>query len=187
MSGRGRRRLIGLTLAALAVAGLGVTLAAGVRSAAGQTGTAGAGPQTQARHDPAPPLRGTTLTGASFDLGTLRGKVVLVNVWASWCDPCRQELPALAAAQRRWSAQGFTVAGVDMSDNDESALRMLRELKATDLTSVTDTRGTDAVAWGVRGVPESFLVDRGGVVRWWAQGAVDAGWLEQRVPALLSS
>ncbi|MEU4244687.1 TlpA disulfide reductase family protein [Actinoplanes sp. NPDC026619] len=180
------RRLIGVAVAVLAVVGLGVMLAAGVRTSPDSAAAADQ-TQTQPRDDPAPPLRGTTLDGTGFDLTALHGQVVLVNVWASWCDPCRQELPALAAAQRRWSADGFRVVGIDMRDNLESAHRLLTEVGASDLTSVADPQGTLAVAWGARGVPESFLVDRAGRVRWWTQGAVDAAWLEQRVPALLAS
>jgi cytochrome c biogenesis protein CcmG/thiol:disulfide interchange protein DsbE len=177
------RRLIGVVVAVAALTILGITLGAGqAHQPADPPGT-----QTQARDEPAPGLSGRTLSGGHFDLAALRGKVVLVNVWASWCDPCRQELPALAAAQTRWSAGGFRVAGIDMRDNDESAHRLLAEVGATGLTSVTDPQGTLAVAWGVRGVPESFLVDRTGRVRWWTAGAVDAAWLEQRVPALLAS
>jgi cytochrome c biogenesis protein CcmG/thiol:disulfide interchange protein DsbE len=181
------KRLIGVVAAVLAVAGLGVTLAAGVRSAAGQATTASDAVQSRPRDEPAPGLRGKTLDGTQFDLAALRGKVVLVNVWASWCDPCRQELPALAAAQSRWSVDGFRVVGIDMRDNAESAHRLLADVGATTLTSVADPPGTLAVAWGVRGVPESFLVDRTGRVRWWVQGALDTTWLGQRVPALLAS
>jgi cytochrome c biogenesis protein CcmG/thiol:disulfide interchange protein DsbE len=185
MTATRRRGLLAL-LAGLVVAGLGITLAAGMRSASGGTGTA-AGPVTQARSQPAPPLSGRTLTGSAFDLNRLRGKVVLVNVWASWCDPCRQELPALAAAQRRWSADGLAVVGIDFRDNAEAADGLLAQLGVRDLPSVADPQGAAAVAWGARGVPETFLVDRTGTVRLWAQGAVDTGWLEQRVPPLLRS
>jgi cytochrome c biogenesis protein CcmG/thiol:disulfide interchange protein DsbE len=180
----GRRRGIWALLAGLVVVGLGITLAAGIRSASGDADS-GRGPATQVRSEPAPPLTGTTLTGAPFDLAALRGKVVLVNVWASWCDPCRTELPALAAAQRRWSADGFVVAGIDFRDNAESADGLLADLGVHGLQSVADPQGAAAVAWGVRGVPETFLVDRSGRVRLWAQGAVDAAWLERRVPPLL--
>jgi cytochrome c biogenesis protein CcmG, thiol:disulfide interchange protein DsbE len=180
----GRRGLWGV-LAGLVVIGLGITLTPGMHAASG--GTGGAGPATQARSEPAPPLSGRTLTGTTFDLAAQRGKVVLVNVWASWCDPCRAELPALAAAQRRWSADGLVVAGIDFRDNAESATGLLAELGVTDLQSVADPQGVAAVAWGARGVPETFLVDRSGTVRAWAQGAVDTAWLEQRVPPLLSS
>jgi len=181
------KRLVSVMTAVVAVAGLGVTLAAGMRSTAGRATGRDAAVQTQARDEPAPPLRGRTLDGDQFDLTTLRGEVVLVNVWASWCDPCRRELPMLADAQSRWSASGFRVVGIDMRDNAESARRLLADVGATGLTSVADQPGSLAVAWGVRGVPESFLVDRGGRVRWWTQGAVDAAWLEQRVPSLVAS
>lgn len=176
------RRLVLLGLVLVAVTGLAVVLSSGIRSAAG---TADLGTQVQRRDQPAPALRGTSLDGAPFDLADLRGKVVLVNVWASWCDPCRRELPVFVDAQDRWSGQGFAVAGIDIRDNPESARRMLAELGARELTSVADPLGVTAVAWGARGVPETFLVDRAGRVRWWVQGAVDQAWLQQHIPDLL--
>ncbi|MEU4214190.1 TlpA disulfide reductase family protein [Actinoplanes sp. NPDC026623] len=182
-----RGRILTALLAAAAVVALGVTLASGVGQASGDPAPTAAGPLTQARTGAAPALTGTTLTGAPFDPAALRGKVVLVNVWASWCDPCRQELPVLAAAQRRWSDRGLKVVGIDIRDNAESARAVLADLGVRDLPSIADPQGTTAVAWGARGVPESFVVDRSGQVRWWAHGAVDAAWLEQRVGPLLSS
>ncbi|MEV4703134.1 redoxin domain-containing protein [Actinoplanes sp. NPDC049316] len=182
-----RRRVVGALLATAAVVSLGITLASGMGRASDAPEPSATGPVTQARSGTAPGLSGRTLTGAAFDLTTLRGKVVLVNVWASWCDPCRAELPVLAGAQRRWSAEGLEVVGIDIRDNAESALGLLSELGIPDLRSVADPRGTVAVAWGARGVPETFVVDRTGHVRWWAQGAVDAAWLEERIPPLLAS
>jgi cytochrome c biogenesis protein CcmG, thiol:disulfide interchange protein DsbE len=182
---RRRRGLWGL-LAGLVVLGLGVTLAAGMRTASGQQSAAD-GPVTRERSDAAPPLRGRTLTGTPFDLAALHGKVVLVTVWASWCDPCRAELPALAAARQRWSADGLEVVGIDFRDNTESATGLLAGLGVVGLPSVADPQGTAAVAWGARGVPETFVVDRSGRVRLWAQGAVDTAWLERCVPPVLRS
>jgi cytochrome c biogenesis protein CcmG/thiol:disulfide interchange protein DsbE len=178
------RRLVLTVFAVVAVTVLGVVLAAGLRTREAPA-AASAGPLSQVRDQPAPPLHGMTLDGSTFDLATLRGSVVLVNVWASWCSPCRQELPALAEAQHRW--RGFSVIGIDMRDNAESARGLLTELGVTQLRSLSDPAGTTAVTWGARGVPESFLVDREGRVRWWAQGAVDAAWLEQRVPPLVDA
>ncbi|GAA1801073.1 hypothetical protein GCM10009682_23410 [Luedemannella flava] len=181
-----RRRLAALIAATAVVAALAVLLGYGIRT--GQPDAArAAGPVTELRSAPAPPLTGTTLDGRSFDLTRLRGQVVLVNVWASWCDPCRQELPALAAAQRRWSGRGFAVVALGVRDTTESARRLLTDLGVTGLTTVTDPHGTTAVAWGTRGVPETFLVDRQGVVRVWARGAVDTAWLQRRVTPLLAS
>ncbi|WP_213452094.1 TlpA family protein disulfide reductase [Rhizomonospora bruguierae] len=184
-----RRRLLWSVAAVLVLAGLGAMLAAGVRSTAGQDPTApeaAAGPATVVRDDPAPPLAGRTLAGDGFDAATLRGRVVLVNVWASWCGPCRQELPALALAERRWGGQGLSVVGIDMRDNPESARGLLAEVGARGLPTIVDPQGTLAVAWGARGVPETFVVDRSGRVRLWVRGAVDAAWLQRWIPPLLA-
>ena len=170
-------------LALLAVVVLGLALAAGTAG----TGTDNAGqPATRAPGTAAPPLAGQTLTGERFDLATLRGQVVLVNVFASWCAPCRAELPLLIAAQRRWSAQGLRVVGVDVRDSTESVHALLDETQAQDLTVLPDPAGTTAVEWGARGVPETFLVDRNGRVVQWAQGPLTAQWVDQRLAPLLA-
>ncbi len=181
-------RVLLIIFVALAVAAFGFTLATGLRSdpsQASQAGTA-AGPATRTRDDPAPALVGRTMSGEPFDLATLRGQVVLVNVWASWCDPCRQELPVLAAAGRRWSDQGLRLVGLDLRDTPAAARELLDQVDTAPMTIVPDPTGTAAVGWGVLGVPETFLVDRSGRVRVWAQGVVTADWLEQRVPPLLA-
>lgn len=181
------RRLWAL-VAVLAVALLGVTLAVGLRPDHGQpVANAATGPATRTRDDPAPALVGRTLDGQGFDLAALRGHVVLLNVWASWCDPCRQELPLLATAERRWSGAGLDLVGLDVRDDTNQARALLAQVGTVPMTVVNDPGGQAAVTWGVTGVPETFLIDRGGRVRVWAQGAVSADWLEQRVPALLGS
>ncbi|MDG6110499.1 TlpA family protein disulfide reductase [Dactylosporangium aurantiacum] len=176
------RRLAGVGVTAGLLAA-GLVLAAGLRAPG--DAASNAEPATVTLSRPAPPLRGSTLDGGRFDLAEQRGRVVLVNVWASWCAPCRDELPAVATAQRRWSEQGLTVVGVDMRDGAEPARRLLDELGLGTLVTVTDPKGTTAVAWGVRGVPETFVVDRSGTVRVWAQGAVDMAWLEAQIPKAL--
>jgi cytochrome c biogenesis protein CcmG, thiol:disulfide interchange protein DsbE len=143
---------------------------------------------TVERGQPAPPLSGKTLQGASFDLAALRGRVVLVNVWATWCEPCRTELPVVTAAARDWSAYGLMLVGLDVRDDPGQALALLAQLDPrSTMTVVPDPSGTAAVDWGVRGVPETFVIDRSGLVRVWAQGAVTPAWLEQWVRPLLTS
>lgn len=181
------RRWIWLAAALAAVVVVGGLLATGLRGTGSAADPTTAGPATRIRNAPAPPLTGSTLTGQPFDLAALRGRVVLVNVWASWCDPCRQELPVLVAAGRRWSGSGLRVVGVDVRDNDVQARQLLSQVGGADVPSVVDRTGTAAIGWGVVGVPETFLVDRDGRVRVWAQGPVTAEWLEQRVPPLLRS
>jgi cytochrome c biogenesis protein CcmG/thiol:disulfide interchange protein DsbE len=109
-----------------------------------------------------------------------RGRWVLVNLWASWCDPCRAEAPELERFWQRFREQGVTVLGIDVQDNSEDALAFVREhrLSYPQLRSVGDERGD---AFGSTGVPENFLVDpRGRLALIW-RGPVDGRFLEERV------
>jgi cytochrome c biogenesis protein CcmG/thiol:disulfide interchange protein DsbE len=179
------RRFLWPVLALLAVGSLGLTLLVGLRSAPGRSDAPGA-PLTVISDRPAPPLTGRTLAGVDFDLAGLRGQIVLVNVLASWCEPCRTELPLLVGAERRWSGRGLRIVGLDVRDGPDAARAMLAEAGAATLPVVPDPRGETAVSWGVHGVPESFVVDREGRVRQWVQGAITAAWLERSLPPLLA-
>jgi cytochrome c biogenesis protein CcmG/thiol:disulfide interchange protein DsbE len=134
----------------------------------------------------APELSGPTLDGGHFDLADARGQVLLINVFASWCGPCRDELPLLVDANRHWSPQGLRLVGLNIRDGTAAVRALLRETGAGDLTVLPDPEGTRAVAWGVRGVPETFVVDRDGRIVGRQQGAVTRHWLEQRVVPLLT-
>ncbi|MFJ8579870.1 TlpA family protein disulfide reductase [Micromonospora sp. NPDC093277] len=167
---------------------LAVTVAVGTLAALGLRA-----PDTPAGTDsgastpaPAPALSGATLDGGRFDLATARGQVVLVNVFASWCGPCRDELPLLVDAERRWSPHGLRLVGLNVRDGDAAVRSLLEETGATGLTVLPDPDGTRSVDWGVRGVPETFLVDRDGRIVERQRGVVTQAWLEQRVAPLLS-
>lgn len=181
---RPRARLIvsALGVALLTVVGLGVG-----RTLTGADASAGAaGGPVLGLDEPAPALTGPTLGGSAFDLAQLRGHPVLVNIWAAWCDPCREELPLLVAAGARWRAGGLRLVGLDVRDGAEQARTLLAQTGAAGLTSVRDPSGRIAVGWGVRGVPETFLVDASGRVRDAIRGPLTTRWLEARVPALLA-
>ncbi|MFG2052550.1 TlpA family protein disulfide reductase [Micromonospora sp. NPDC048930] len=135
---------------------------------------------------PAPALSGTTLDGGQFALSDARGQVVLVNVFASWCGPCREELPLLVDAERSWSPRGLRLVGLNIRDGTEAVRALLDETGATGLTVVPDPDGTRAVQWGVRGVPETFVVGRDGRLVDRRQGVVTRQWLEQRIAPLLA-
>jgi cytochrome c biogenesis protein CcmG, thiol:disulfide interchange protein DsbE len=109
-----------------------------------------------------------------------RGEWVLVNLWASWCAPCRAEAPELERFARRYRDQGVRVLGINVQDNSEDALAFLREFEVAypQLRSVGDER---SAAFGSTGVPENFLVDpRGRLALIW-RGPVDERFLDENV------
>ncbi|WAL69554.1 redoxin domain-containing protein [Amycolatopsis cynarae] len=162
---------------------LGFVLARGLDSPSPGSGSSGL-PVTSTGDEPAPALTGRTFDGAPFDLAALRGQVVVVNVWASWCGPCRQELPALAEQARRREGSGIRIVGLAMRDDLTAARRLLAETGASGLISVLDPDGTQAVRWGVKGVPETFVVDPAGHIRVHAVGPVTGQWLDDTLGAV---
>jgi thiol-disulfide isomerase/thioredoxin len=113
---------------------------------------------------PAPRARGTTLDGKPFDLATLRGKVVVVNFWASWCAPCRGEAPALEQVYREHKAQGVEFAGVDIKDDPEPAKAFVRKFKVG-YPSIVDQDGQVTLAFRdvpPNAVPSTLILDRQG-------------------------
>lgn len=176
---RPARRPVVAVIAAVALALLGAGLAAGLRNESSESSAPG--PATVVLDQPAPVLVGSALDGSHFDLADYHGSIVVINAWASWCAPCRTELPLLAEAARIWSAEGVVVVGLNVRDTAEAARALLDEAGATNLITVADPTGEVAVSWGVRGVPETFVVDREGRLRLWAQGVIDAAWLRERV------
>jgi cytochrome c biogenesis protein CcmG/thiol:disulfide interchange protein DsbE len=114
-----------------------------------------------------------------------RGRWVLVNLWASWCIPCRQEAPALDRFARRYSKRGVRVLGINVQDNSDDALAFLHEYRVDypQLRSVGDDR---SAAFGSTGVPENFLVDPKGTLALIWRGPVDQSFLEQRVVPIVA-
>lgn len=127
----------------------------------------------------APALSGTTVSGGHYAYHP--GAVTVVNIWASWCSPCRSELPTLVRLARQWAGQSVQVATIDTRDGATLAAQFLRQTGGTGLTAVRDPNGVLAVAWGATGVPETFVVDADGIVRAHWNGAVDATWLSREV------
>ena len=106
-------------------------------------------------------------------VGDLKGKAVVVNFWASWCIPCRDEAPVLQKTYERYRDQGLVVLGVDVNDFRQDARRFMKRYGLT-YPVVYDGKGSTVGNWGVRGFPETFFVDRTGkLVGERIEGAVD--------------
>lgn len=113
-----------------------------------------------------------------------RGEWVLVNLWASWCIPCREEAPVLESFYRRRHADDTTVVGINVQDNHDDAVSFLRDHPTTypQLRSVGDERSS---AFGSTGVPENFLIDPHGKLALIWRGPVDDRFLHDRVEPLI--
>jgi len=122
----------------------------------------------------------------SRSLASYRGKVVVLNFWASWCQPCRTETPLLEQLQRRIATHGGTVLGVNYRDTTGDANAFARRFGVT-YPSLRDVDGELANDYGTRALPETFVIDRQGKVTAVSRGQVNASFLNRSVGPLLQS
>jgi len=143
---------------------------------------------------PAPAVTFKSLEGQGIPLSQYQGKVVLVNFWATWCEPCQVEIPWLIEMQQKYSSKGFTVLGVDV---DDEANNLVSAYTAKERFNVNGQklainypilRGDDAVAdkfGGLLGYPTSFLVSRDGKIVKKTQGLIDYEEITKAIEAQL--
>jgi cytochrome c biogenesis protein CcmG/thiol:disulfide interchange protein DsbE len=160
-------------LAVLAVVGL---LVFGLVS----KGSSGVSIGEAAPQDPLPRLEGD----GTESLADYRGRWVLVNFWASWCIPCREEAPALERFQREHGGPKFTVLGIDSRDLSSDGRGFVREYGLS-YPQLRDGDGDAARDYGTTGVPENFLVDPAGKVRLLVRGPITEEYLREQVAPLL--
>ena len=125
-----------------------------------------------------------TLDGGRLSLAELRGSPVVLNFWASWCIPCREEAPLLTAAARDYEAQGLRVVGIVYQDSSESA-RAFMDRYAQTYPGLLDPDGRIAIDYGVFGIPETFFIDRDGIVRSRQVGPVTEEGLDRQIREIL--
>ena len=134
----------------------------------------------------APDFTRQDLHGHTVRLAGFRGKVVLLNFWATWCAPCQVEMPIFAAWQRQYGPQGLQVIGISMDDDTAAARKLVLRLRLDYPVAMGDAR-LGLRYGGVLGLPLSFLIDRNGVVRARFQGETDAKAIESQVRELLAN
>lgn len=122
--------------------------------------------------------------GGESSLSAYRGRWVLVNFWASWCVPCRQEAPALEKFQHQHGGRGFTVLGIDTRDLSGDGKNFVNKYELS-YPQLRDGNGDTAHDFGTTGVPENFLIDPKGKLRWLLRGPVDGQYLRESVEPFL--
>jgi len=167
---QGRARALALALA----------LAAGCATAGGSEAGGGGGNQIGA---PAPEIRVESLAGKPLALDDYRGKVVLLDVWASWCGPCKQELPVLDDMAKRLRADGIEILAVSIDQERANLVKFLKARPRWALTIAHDPKGTIADRLGPEKMPTSYIIDRAGVIRYVNSGfePSDAALIERRL------
>ncbi|MCF7997285.1 MAG: TlpA family protein disulfide reductase [Chromatiaceae bacterium] len=123
---------------------------------------------------PAPPLRLIDLDEVEQDLANLRGRLVLANFWATWCPPCRREMPSMERLHQALKDQGLTVLAVDVGEDLDTIFAFTGQLEpAPTFPLLADLDGSTAEAWGVLGLPTSFVVDPEGQIVMRAVGGTE--------------
>lgn len=133
----------------------------------------------------APEFTLTSFAGETITLSDLRGQVVIINFWASWCPPCRDEAPYLEATWRKYENQGVAFIGVDYADTESKALAYIDEFDITYFNG-PDVGTRISQAYNMQGVPETFYVAKNGELRGVKVGPLAPPELDQKIDALLA-
>ncbi len=167
-SATGRQLLAGLLLAASLAAGTSSAFAA--ESVLNKKAPEGMRPE---------------LSGGSLDLASFRGKVVLLDFWATWCASCLVEMPSFTQWQRQFGSQGLQIIGISMDDSPSLARRAYTKFKLNYPVAMGDEKLGELYG-GVLGLPLTYLIDRKGIIRARFQGETDPKTIEKQFKALLA-
>ena len=134
---------------------------------------------------PEAPVRALpSLDGGEGSLADYRGKPVLLNFWASWCDPCKDEAPLLERAHRELQREGGAVLGVTVSDQSDDSRAFLKQYGLS-FPSLRDVEGALGRDFGTTGVPETFAIDREGRIAAISRGAVNQAFVDRALAQVL--
>ncbi|WP_397391694.1 TlpA family protein disulfide reductase [Polynucleobacter sp.] len=122
-----------------------------------------------------PPIELNNLSGQAVDLSKLKGKVVLVNFWASWCEPCREEFGELIHLQEKYGPKGFKVLAINLAEMKPRIIQFLKgnNIPDSSIEILLDRNSVSYKNWHARGLPTSFLIGRTGKVEGVWVGSID--------------
>ncbi len=144
-----------------------------------------AAPKVTASGNLAPDFSVTDIDGKKLSLSDYRGKVVLLDFWATWCTPCRAEVPAFVEMQQKYGPQGFQVVGISMDDDAKPVREFYRDYKINYPVAIGDDKLAQGFG-GVLGLPVNFIIDREGRIHAKYLGATDVAVIDKAVSDLLS-
>jgi cytochrome c biogenesis protein CcmG/thiol:disulfide interchange protein DsbE len=136
-------------------------------------------------NEQAPALAGDTLHGGTVALADLEGKVVVVNFWATWCTPCRDEQPELVRLSNDYRDRGVEFLGVAERDDTAKARAWVKEFDVP-YPSIVDESGAWADDFGFFGLPDTYVIDGAGTIRWAVYGQTDAAQLRGLIDDVLA-
>lgn len=110
------------------------------------------------------------LNGKEVEISSFRNKVVLLNFWATWCGPCKKEMPAMEKLYGKYKERGFVILGIDYMEKKDKAINFMKKMNLT-FPILLDPKGSVAKLFNVYAIPSSFLIDKKGRVRGIAYGA----------------
>ena len=133
---------------------------------------------------PAPDFSLTDLSGRPVSLSDYRGKVVILDFWATWCDPCKREIPSFIEMQNKYASQGLQILGVSMDDDEPPVREFQQQFKMNYPVAMGSPKLADQYG-GILGLPITFVIDRNGRITARHVGATEASVIEAEIRKLL--
>ncbi|GFE61237.1 TlpA disulfide reductase family protein [Geobacter sp. AOG2] len=115
-------------------------------------------------NNPAPAITVNSLAGKPLNLSDLKGKVVILNFWATWCPPCREEIPSMMKLNSAMAGKPFQMVAVSIDEGGQPAIEAFFKTSGFSLPAYTDPDNRAAKAYGITGVPETFVIDKNGIL-----------------------